>query len=64
MIEPTSLGAGQTVRAALSFEDFFITEHERLFKALYMLTGNREEADDLAQEARWTHPLATCIERR
>jgi RNA polymerase sigma factor (sigma-70 family) len=51
MIEPTSLGAGQTVRAALSFEDFFITEHERLFKALYMLTGNREEADDLAQEA-------------
>jgi RNA polymerase sigma factor (sigma-70 family) len=51
MIEPTSLGAGQTVRATLTFEDFFIAEHERLFKALYMLTGNREEADDLAQEA-------------
>jgi RNA polymerase sigma factor (sigma-70 family) len=51
MIEPTSLGAGQTVRATLTFEDFFIAEHERLFKALYVLTGNREEADDLAQEA-------------
>jgi RNA polymerase sigma-70 factor, ECF subfamily len=51
MIEPTSLSVGETVRAALTFEDFFIAEHERLFKALYMLTGNREEADDLAQEA-------------
>ena len=34
-----------------TFEDFFMAEHERLFKALYMLTGNRDEADDLAQEA-------------
>jgi RNA polymerase sigma-70 factor (ECF subfamily) len=49
--EPISLGARQTVQAALTFEDFFIAEHERLFKALYMLTGNREESDDLAQEA-------------
>ena len=51
MIEPTSLSAGEVVRAALNFEDFFVAEHERLFKALYMLTGSREEADDLAQEA-------------
>lgn len=51
MIEPTSLSAGEKVRAASEFEDFFMAEHERLFKALYMLTGNRDEADDLAQEA-------------
>ena len=51
MIDPTSLSARETVRGALTFEDFFVAEHERLFKALCMLTGNREEADDLAQEA-------------
>src|SRR5215510_2599878 len=51
MIEPTSLSAGETFRAALTFEDFLIAAHERLFKALCILTGNREEADDLAQEA-------------
>src|SRR4029434_5011758 len=26
-------------------------EHKRLFQALYLLTGDRSEADDLAQEA-------------
>jgi RNA polymerase sigma factor (sigma-70 family) len=51
MIEPTSLDAAETVPAALTFEDFFVAEHDRLFKALFMLTGKREEADDLAQEA-------------
>lgn len=51
MIEPTSLSAGERVHGAVPFEDFFSAEHERLFKALCILTGNREEADDLAQEA-------------
>ena len=51
MIEPTSLSAASEVGMTPSFEDFFIAEHERLFKALYMLTGDRFEADDLAQEA-------------
>jgi DNA-directed RNA polymerase specialized sigma24 family protein len=51
MIEPTSLGTGEAVRAALTFEDFFVAEHEWLFKVLSMLPGNREEVDDLAQEA-------------
>jgi RNA polymerase sigma factor (sigma-70 family) len=51
VIEPTSLSAGEQAPAASTFEDFFIAEHERLFRALYMLTGNRDEADDLAQEA-------------
>jgi RNA polymerase sigma factor (sigma-70 family) len=51
MIEPTSLDAAETVPAAVTFEDFFVAEHDRLFRALLMLTGKREEADDLAQEA-------------
>ena len=51
MIERTSLSAAPAVGATSTFEDFFIAEHERLFKALYMLTGNQDEADDLAQEA-------------
>ena len=40
MIEPTSLSAGERVRAALPFEDFFKAEHERPFKALCILAGN------------------------
>lgn len=51
MIEPTTLGAVPAVRQAETFEEFFLAEHERLFQALYLLTGDRHEADDLAQEA-------------
>jgi RNA polymerase sigma factor (sigma-70 family) len=34
-----------------SFDDFFLDEHERLFKALYFVTGNREDAEELMQES-------------
>ena len=51
MIEPASLGSVSAVDEASAFEDFFHAEHERLFQALYLLTGDRFEADDLAQEA-------------
>jgi RNA polymerase sigma-70 factor (ECF subfamily) len=34
-----------------TFEDFFRAEHARLFRALYLATGNRHESDELAQEA-------------
>ena len=34
-----------------SFEDFFHAEYERLLRAMYLVTGNRHEAEDLAQEA-------------
>ena len=51
MIEPTSLSAVPEVVEASSFEEFFLAQHERLFQALYLLTGDRYEADDLAQEA-------------
>ena len=33
------------------FATFVEEEHVRLFKALYFVTGSREEAEDLAQEA-------------
>jgi RNA polymerase sigma-70 factor (ECF subfamily) len=51
MIEPASLEVVSEVGEARAFEDFFLAEHERLFQALYLLTGDRHEADDLAQEA-------------
>ena len=35
----------------LEFEEFFRREHRRLGQALFLLTGNRGEAEDLAQEA-------------
>src|SRR5215204_3014316 len=51
MIEPTSLSATPEVADLSTFEAFFLAQHERLFQALYLLTGDRFEADDLAQEA-------------
>ena len=51
MIEPTSLSAVPEVVETPAFEEFFLAQHERLFQALYLLTGDRSEADDLAQEA-------------
>jgi RNA polymerase sigma-70 factor, ECF subfamily len=51
MIEPTSLSAVPEIVEAPAFEEFFLEQHERLFQALYLLTGDRSEADDLAQEA-------------
>jgi len=34
-----------------SFEDFFGTEHARLFGALCFVTGDREEAEEIMQDA-------------
>jgi RNA polymerase sigma-70 factor (ECF subfamily) len=34
-----------------TFEDFFLAHHERLLRAMYLATGDRPEAEDLAQEA-------------
>jgi RNA polymerase sigma factor (sigma-70 family) len=51
MIEPMSLRSESKVGEAPPFDAFFLAEHERLFQALYLLTGDRNEADELAQEA-------------
>jgi len=44
----TDRGSGEVVR---SFERFFQDEYERLGRALYLVTGDRTEAEDVAQEA-------------
>jgi DNA-directed RNA polymerase specialized sigma24 family protein len=36
---------------ARTFEEFFRKEHPRLYRTLLLVTGDRGEADDLAQEA-------------
>lgn len=75
MIEPTDLSVVPEVAEASVFEEFFLAHHERLFQALYLLTGDRSEADDLAQEAllrayerwvgsaRWSPRPGTCTAR-
>ena len=37
--------------AALTFEDLFAEQHERLYRALYLIVGNRHEAEELMQDA-------------
>jgi RNA polymerase sigma factor (sigma-70 family) len=57
--EPAPITVG--VRHALSFEGFYMANERRLFRALYVLTGSRDQAEDLAQHAfcrlweRWDH---------
>ena len=34
-----------------SFEDFFLDQRDRLFQILSVITGSRQEAEDLSQEA-------------
>jgi RNA polymerase sigma-70 factor (ECF subfamily) len=41
----------ERVDAWAQFDAFVEEEHERLYKALYFVTGSREEAEDLSQEA-------------
>ena len=54
VLEPAAMGEGTTgphTSDARSFERFFHDEYERLGRALYLVTGNRAEAEDVAQEA-------------
>jgi RNA polymerase sigma factor (sigma-70 family) len=39
------------VDAWARFDTFIADEHEHLYKALYFVTGSREDAEDLSQEA-------------
>jgi RNA polymerase sigma factor (sigma-70 family) len=39
------------VEAWARFDTFFEEEHERLFKALYFVTGDRQDAEDLMQDS-------------
>jgi RNA polymerase sigma factor (sigma-70 family) len=41
----------ERVGARPRFDEFFEGEHERLFRALYFVTGNRDDAEELMQDA-------------
>ena len=41
----------ERVEARARFDEFFEDEHERLFKALYFVTGNRQDSEELMQDA-------------
>jgi RNA polymerase sigma-70 factor (ECF subfamily) len=64
MVAMTEAPVGEAARVA-AFEDFFHAHHERLLRVLYLATGDRHEAEDLAQEAfvrvyeRWGRVAAT-----
>jgi len=51
VIDRTSGGRAETVSGAETFEAFFDAEHRRLYRSLVLITGDRQEADDVAQEA-------------
>jgi RNA polymerase sigma-70 factor (sigma-E family) len=56
MSEPASAVSERSVPSEppavpVSFEAFFEAEHERLLRALYLVTGNAQEAEELMQEA-------------
>jgi RNA polymerase sigma factor (sigma-70 family) len=44
--------------AAADFTTFFVAEYERLFQTVYLMCGDKTEAEDLAQEA-----MARAFER-
>ena len=45
-------GRGTAERAsAPTFEDFFFEQHDRLYRALFFVTGGASEAEDIAQDA-------------
>jgi RNA polymerase sigma-70 factor, ECF subfamily len=41
----------ERVEAWARFDTFFEEEHERLFQAMYFVTGNRHDAEELMQDA-------------
>ena len=45
-------------RRVETFEDFFLANYERLLRAMYLATGDRYEAEDLAQDS-----MARVLER-
>jgi RNA polymerase sigma-70 factor (ECF subfamily) len=43
--------AAPTISSPVSFEEFFHLERDRLFGLMVLVTGDREEAEEIAQEA-------------
>ena len=54
MERPSSLAQDVDAKATaipLTFEDLFADQHQRLFRALYLIVGNTHEAEELMQDA-------------
>jgi RNA polymerase sigma-70 factor (ECF subfamily) len=54
MIDPRGLDVATPPvvhQVGLAFEDFFAAEHERLYRALCVITRDSQEAEEIAQEA-------------
>lgn len=51
MIEPTSLRTVPEVVETSPFEEFYLAEHERLFQALHVLTGELPHMNAQVREA-------------
>jgi RNA polymerase sigma factor (sigma-70 family) len=55
MERPSSLTQDMDAKAApnipLTFEGLFADQHERLYRALYLIVGNSHEAEELMQDA-------------
>jgi RNA polymerase sigma factor (sigma-70 family) len=61
MERPSRLAADaapEAIQVPLTFEDLFAEQHERLFRALYLIVGNTAEAEELMQDA-----FLTVLER-
>jgi len=51
-VRATELAAAESVLAnQVSFEEFFLASYQRLARAMLLLTGDRSEAEELAQDA-------------
>ena len=53
----------ERVEARARFDTFFEEERERLFRSLYFVTGNRDDAEELTQEAFLRLWGSTCMWR-
>jgi RNA polymerase sigma-70 factor (ECF subfamily) len=50
-VGPSAMGAETSLDATVAFETFFRAESDRVFRALWLVTGNRAEAEEIAQDA-------------
>jgi RNA polymerase sigma-70 factor (ECF subfamily) len=50
-LAPIATGQEPRTEAHPDFEEFYRAEHVRLYRALYLVTGDRAEAEELMQEA-------------
>lgn len=50
-LAPASSGEDEPVTVPMTFEAFFDTERDGLFGALVLITGDRHEAEEIAQDA-------------